>query len=180
MLAIVFIFCRNCFVDLYEHTNYEGNRLRVFGEIYSLKYNGFNDKVSSAKVYGPCQWIFYIHFFYGDPSVLTAGYYRSTFRWGQTNNHLTSLRCMPPDGTRAIVLFDYSNFERQLRVLYGSENDFGNIDFHDKPASAIVTGGCWMLYEHPNYQGRSLRVCTGHHINLGSLRDKASSVRFLY
>lgn len=169
----------NCYVDLYQNSNYEGNRLRVFGEVYNLHNNGFNDKASSAKVYGPCQWIFYVHEFHGDPSVLTAGNYESTFRWGQYSDQLTSLRCMPPAGTRAIVFFEHIYFEGQSRVLYGSENHFGDIDFHDRASSAIVTGGCWMLYEHSNYQGHSRRVCTGHEISLHSLSDKVSSVQLL-
>ncbi len=166
---------------MYEHYNFGGQKLTVYGQIGDLNYNAFNDKVSSAKVYGSCQWIFYADPNYqGDPSVLSAGSYSSTLAWGKNNDVLSSLRAVPPQGTTSIALFEHSEFSGKMLVLYGSASTLGDYNYHDIASSAIVTGGTWELYEHSAYTGTLLYTLSqGHYPSFVGKHDKVSSVKLV-
>ncbi len=163
---------------MYEHNNFAGQKLTVYGQIGDLNNNAFNDMVSSAKVYGSCQWIFYADPNYqGDPSVLSAGSYPSTLAWGQNNDALSSLRAVPPQGTTSIALFEHPKFSGKILVLYGSASNLPDYNFNDIVSSAIVTGGTWELYEHSDYTGSHITLSQGHHFF--GVHDIASSVKLV-
>ena len=123
----------------------------------NLVDNGWNDRASSARVSGGCQWILYEHSNYdGTSAVISPGTY--TFSSSSSsvfsNNILTAVYCLPTEGTPAIVLFEHDNYRGQMRVLTSSNPNLGS--FNDKVSSFIVTGGRWQLYTHENYQGSNV------------------------
>ena len=182
LVCIYFPPCR-CSVILYEHLNFGGRSLTVYGQISHLGYHVFDDIASSAEVIGPCDWIFYVdEYYHGDPCILAPGNYPSSYSWGTHDNDLTSLRALPPNGTIAIALFEH-NFEGPVLVLYESHNNLQLIGFDDQVSSAVVTGGSWCLYEHADFTGSdSTFPGPGHYtgfqtISLGD--DRLSSVKLL-
>ena len=120
----------------------------------TLVDNGWNDRVSSARVSGGCQWILYEDINYdGTSAVISPGSYNfpSVF----PDNILTAVYCLPAEGTPAIVLFEYDNYLGPTQVVLTSSNpNLGS--FNDEVSSFIVTGGKWQLYTHENYQGSNV------------------------
>ena len=167
---------------LYENPNFGGNIRTRYGDTKHLGHLGFNNVASSAKVFGPCDWIFYAEPNYlGDPTIVATGDYVSSRRWGHGDNVLSSLRCIAPKGTVAITIFEHHDFAGKSRVLDKSVPDFAidSLDFHDVASSAIVTGGTWILYEHPNYQGENATCSAGDVIGLSIGDDVLSAVKLI-
>ena len=149
----------------------------------NLNFFVFNDLASSAKIIGPCEWIFYTNAnFQGDPCILAPGDYPSPYYWGHRDSRLTSVRALPPKETTAIALFQH-HFEGAMIVLYESHSNIHLKGFYDIASSAVVTGGRWRLYEHINYAGsHSTFPGPGHYFNFRTLavgNDRASSVELL-
>ena len=169
-------------MKLYEHENYGGRLFEVQAQNANLWNDGFNDIASSAKVFGTCCWLFYEHHqFLGSSSIVDPGNYLSTFSWGQSDNQLTSLRALPPSGTRAIALFEYDNYEGRMLLLRESHSNFVDLRFDNIASSAIVLGGNWRIYEH-HYYGRSTTFGPGHYPAFYSYsigHDTASSIQKL-
>ena len=166
-----------CYAELYEHTNFGGRKLTVHGEIGHLEHNSFNNAVSSAKIFGTCDWIFYEHDYHGDPCILHPGEYASTYAWGQADNILTSLIPLPPPGSTALVIFE-EEFAGRVIVLHESTSDFGSYDFDNVASTYVVTGGTWCVYDFSDYEGRNETLYPGQYIAPGG-HDYASSAKLL-
>ena len=131
---------------------------------------------------GSCRWLFYEHTqFAGRTSLIYTHNYQSYIGWGGSGNHISSARALPPAGTEAIVLFQHTNFQGRMLVLYGSHSNLPAIDFNDHLSSFIITGGRWTLYQHTVYHGSSATYGTGDYATLpsGIGNDQLSSVRKL-
>ena len=117
--------------------------------------------------------------FQGDLSFLLAGSYPIWHTWAQANDVLTSVRCLPPDGTTAIVLFGGSDFRGEMHVLFGSRSDLSILNFDDATSSIIITGGTWKLYESANYRGNSKIRAKGYLDSYLQQYKHTSSVKLL-
>ena len=168
---------------LYDHDNYGGRSLLLKQQNANFNNDYFSDRSESAKVYGNCKWLLYEHHDFnpqsvGQTRILSPGNYPSSLSWGGNGNRISSARVLPPQGTDAIVLFQHSNFQGRMLVLYGSSNHLTSLDFNDAVSSFIITGGHWTLYEHDNYQGRHATYRPGHYSTSPSVgNDQITSVR---
>ena len=148
----------------------------------NLVDDGWNDRASSAVVSGGCKWILYEHGYYeGNSAVIRPGRY--TFSSSPSSvfpsDTLTSVYCLPSEGTPAIVLFEHDSYRGQRRVFTSSNLDLGN--FNDKASSFIITGGIWQLYTHGWYRGSNVTHGQGLYQTANSLtpvaNDSLSSVK---
>lgn len=176
-----------CTADIYDSGNYGGRVLRISQQNADFTNDFFNDRVESIRLHGNCRWIFYENTNFdlaeggqGSTHLLRAGYYASAPSWGGRGNQISSARALPPDGTKAIALFQHLNFAGRMLVLYSSSNHLQLLDFGDHVSSVIVIGGTWTLYQHDSYQGMSSRLAPGEYPSIHSLgvgADSVSSVR---
>ena len=130
----------------------------------SLADNGWDDRASSAVVSGGCQWILYDMVDFAEnfaspkpvssPIIGPGSYpwnYRTTF--GLPDNVVSSVRCLPAEGTPAIVLFEHHLYIGQMRVINSSNPNLALSGFDNRASSFIITGGVWELYSGANYTG---------------------------
>ena len=143
----------------------------------SLADDGWNNRASSAVVSGGCQWILYDVARFADtwfgssvisPSVISAGLYPysttsftniSTF--GLPDNVLSAVRCLPTEGTPAIVLFSHRLYFGEMKVIYTSNPHLALHGFENRVSSFIITGGTWELYSGANYTGSNVTYGQG-------------------
>ena len=130
-----------------------------------LTDDGWNDRASSVGVSGACQWILYEHGSYdGNSAVIGPGgrYTPSTCpSFLLSNNILSSVYCLPAEGTPAIVLFEHGCYRGPIQVHMSSSRYLGN--FNDIVTSFIITGGTWQLYTDADYHGSSAERGPGHY-----------------
>ena len=122
----------------------------------SLADIGWNNRASSAVVTGRCQWILYgASGFSGSSSVIGPGSYPfiNIPTFGLPNNELSAVRCLPAEGTPAIVLFDRHFYLGEMHVINSSNPNLELTNFNNKASSFIITGGVWELYSEANFTG---------------------------
>ena len=171
---------------MYDHANFGGRSLLILQQSADFANDWFNNRVESAIISGSCSWILYngVNFnrdtyATGRSYILQPGRYNTPISWGGPGNHISSARALPPDGTRAIALFQHADFEGRMTVLYRSANHFPSLEFDDEVGSAIITGGTWRLYEHSNYRGGYTQLGAGHYLFLRTLNNILSSVKLV-
>ena len=174
---------------MYDDTNFGGRSLLILQQNARFTNNWFDDRVESAVITGSCSWILYHDKNFnrrspvtGRSYILQPGRYNTPISWGGLRNHISSARALPLNGTTAIALFQHTDFEGRMTVLYESVNRFRALDFNDAVGSVIVSGGTWKLYEHSNYRGEYTLLSAGHYPNLHTFRvgnDELSSIRLV-
>ena len=97
-----------------------------------------------------CCW-----FYSGYTSVIGPGNYPqfSTSTFGIPENSLPAVRCLPEEGTQALVLFEDGHYVGQMQVIYSSNPNFAFTNFDNAVSSFIITGGTWEFYSGANYTG---------------------------
>ena len=145
----------------------------------SLTDFSWNDRVSSIRVNGGCQWVLYDNSFNNDEDGSTAvigpgpeTYLNATF--GIPDNSLTSVRRLPASGTVAILLFEYHKYYGSVLQLSSSTPRLSAKQFDDLTSSFIITGGTWQLYSDNDYQGERTTVAEGIY-NKTYLEDSISN-----
>ena len=115
-----------------------------------LAENGWDNRASSAVVSGGCQWILYgAAGFSGYTYVIGPGSYPqfSTSTFGIPENSLSAVRCLPEEGTQALVLFEDGHYVGQMQVIYSSNPNFAFTNFDNAVSSFIITvcigGSLW-------------------------------------
>ena len=142
----------------------------------NLVDNSWNDRASSARVSGGCQWILYEHSNYdGASAVISPGTY--TFSSSSSsvfsNNILTAVYRLPAEGPPAIVLFEHNDYRGPTQVVLTSSNpNLGS--FNDRTSSFVITGGTWQLYMHQNYRDPSVTHGQGLYPTPNSLTPVAN------
>jgi len=130
----------------------------------SLTDVGWNNRASSAVVSGGCQWILYgFAGFSGRTSVIGPGSYPFTNlpTFGLPNNVLSAVRCLPAEGTQAIVLFERRLYIGEMQVINSSNPNLALTNFDDTASSFVITGGVWELYSGVNYTGSMVTLGEG-------------------
>ena len=158
----------------------------------NLANNGiWNDEASSIRVTGPCQWILYVVADYSDSgqsSVVGPGTTDYEFGYGINgfrlpNDAVSSVRCLPANGTRNMVLFQHDRYRGRMIVLSSSNPDLGGVSFDNDVTSLVITGGTWQLHSSSNYQGFDVTLGRGNYPTATSLgpigNDDLTSVRLL-
>ena len=155
----------------------------------SLVNDDWDDRASSAVVSGGCQWILYDTDFEensGISSVVGAGSYPFNFSSNETtfglpDNTLSAVRCLPPEGTPAIVLFEHHWYFGQMQVINSSNPNLALINFDNTVSSLVITGGVWELYSEANYTGSNVTRGQGLYPDVDNLtpieNDDLTSVR---
>ena len=140
----------------------------------------------SVRAYGMCQWLLYEHInFEGLSYIMSQDSYSTPSNWNGTLNRISSARVLPPQGTKAIVMFEHINYRGRMVVLYKSNSDLSALDFNDQLSSFIITGGEWTIYEHINFQGESATsgpvkyryTSTGGALGKAGVNDFISSIK---
>ena len=138
------------------------SQLQLTTDDSSLADNGWNNKASSAVVSGGCQWILYDGANYAEntsspvsPSVIGPGSYPWNYwtTFGLPDNVLSSVRCLPAEGTPAIALFLHHHYFGEMQVFNSSNSHLALTNFDNTVSSFIITGGVWELYSGANYTG---------------------------
>ena len=187
-----------CFFSLYSTLRlYDGDiGSRLYISLYSrdpfqLATDGWDDRASSAKVSGGCQWILYDTDFQGNStisSVVGPGNYPFNFSSNETtfglpDNALSAVRCLPPEGTPMIALFEHYYYFGVMQVLDSSSPDLALINFDNTVSSLVITGGVWELYSGVNYTGSNVTLRQGLYPNPGDLapieNDDLTSLRLI-
>ena len=171
---------------LYDFGNATGPNLTQTDDS-SLIGGIWEDRVSSARVVGGCQWVLYDR---DDSarstrtSVIGPGprtYLDGNF--GVPDNSITSVRRLPVSGPPAIVLYEHIHYRVNFLVLNSSRANLAMAGFDNEVSSAIITGGTWQLYHDVNYQGQSAVLGVGNYVDfrnpLGVSNDAVSSVRLV-
>ena len=132
----------------------------------SLADNGWDNRASSAVVSGGCQWILYgAAGFSGFTSVIGPGSYPqfSTSTFGIPENSLSAVRCLPEEGTQALVLFEDGHYVGQMQVIYSSNSNLALMitNLNNRVSSFIITGGVWELFSGANYTGSMVTLGQG-------------------
>ena len=158
----------------------------------NLANNGiWNDEASSIRVTGPCQWILYSDGNYAEfSSSSIVGPGTTDYEFGNgingfrlPNDDVSSVRCLPANGTRNMVLFQHDRYRGRMIVLSSSNPDLADVSFDDDVTSLVITGGTWQLYSRFNYQGFNVTLGRGNYPTATSLgpigNDGLTSVRLL-
>ena len=155
----------------------------------SLVNDDWNDRASSAVVSGSCQWILYDTDFEENStisSVVGPGNYPFNFSSNETtfglpDNVLSAVRCLPPEGMPAIVLFEHDQYFGQMQVINSSNSNLARINFDNMVSSLVITGGVWELYSEANYTGSNVTRGQGLYPDVDNLtpieNDDLTSVR---
>ena len=158
----------------------------------SLADNGWDNIATTAIVSGGCQWILYDTADFEEnvssiirPSVISPGSYpfSSIPTFGLPNDVLSAVRCLPAEGTPAIILFSDHFYFDQMQVIYSSNPNLALTNFDNMVSSFIITGGTWELYSEANYYGSRVTLGQGHYPTAYFLRpianDNLTSIRLI-
>ena len=158
----------------------------------SLADNGWDNIATTAIVSGGCQWILYDTADFEEnvssiirPPVISPGSYpfSSIPTFGLPNDVLSAVRCLPAEGTPAIVLFSDHFYFDQMQVIYSSNPNLALTNFDNMVSSFIITGGTWELYSEANYYGSRVTLGQGHYPTAYFLRpianDDLTSIRLI-
>ena len=115
----------------------------------------FNDQASSVRVHEGT-WEIYRHVSYEAPKAkIGPGDYDVDFISKTVgNNAISSAKIL--DG---LTLYTKGNWSGKSLTLSESRANLG--DFDDVTTSLIIHNGTWMLYELPDYKGKSYKVTPG-------------------
>ena len=188
--ALLYFVCST--LTLYDEDIGSSPSLELTTSVSSLADNGWDNRTSSAVVTGGCQWILYDIAGFEDrssspsaisPSVIGPGSYpfSNIPTFGLPNNALSAVRCLPAEGTPAIVLFARRLYFGEMQVINSSNPNLALTNFNNRASSFIITGGVWELYSGVNYTGFTVTLGQGHYPTPFFLRpianDDLTSVR---
>nr|BAA21833.1 ep37-A2 [Cynops pyrrhogaster] len=144
-------------ITVYEHPNFQGLSRTFTTDVPRLSEHSFEDCISSAKVVGQ-PWLMYEHPNYqGWCTPLEEGEHSQT----QMNDMGSSLILITEDlSNPMITVYEHPDYSGKAMVLTQEANlTLG--DMNDKISSHKVQSGAWLLYEHPNRGGWSIRARAG-------------------
>ena len=156
--------CLYSTLTLYDEDIGSSPSLELTTSASSLDDNGWNNRASSAVVSGGCQWILYgAAGFSGSTSVIGPGSYPefSTSTFGIPENSLSAVRCLPVEGTQALVLFEDGHYVGQMQVISSSRPNLALTNFDNIVSSFIITGGTWEFFTEANYTGSMVTLGQG-------------------
>ncbi len=168
------------FAKVYQHVNYGGQYRWIRGDVRNFVSElGFNDKVSSIKIYRGNHYEtgntmrFYQHTYFGGGYLdLGPGYYPNIhaqpYSFGDKISSIDVYTPPPPTpglGVRLMVrIYQHVNYGGQYRDLLFSENNLKDVGFNDTVSSIRIFAGedyqpGWVcdFFQHANYSGGKLQ-----------------------
>ena len=178
VICLLFIcFCLYSTLTLYDGDIGSSPSLELTTTDSSFVNDDWDDRASSAVVSGGCQWVLYDTDFEENStisSVVGPGNYPFNFSSNETtfglpDNVLSAVRCLPPEGTPAIVLFEHHRYFGRMQVINSSNPNLALINFDNLVSSLVITGGVWELYSEVNYTGSNVTLGQGLYPNADNL-----------
>lgn len=177
-------------VVLYEHQNFEGQRMTLRSDMPNLDRTEFNDRAESILVRDGTWEVCTDASFRGKCTRLEPGEYRNLSR--EFTRSISSLRevrggppsrpqPVPPSGRPHAQLYEDRNFGgRELLIEDQVVNNFEDLGFNDRAASLRIVGGYWRFCTEANFQGTCRTFGPGEYPRLpGDLANRISSGRRL-
>ena len=152
-------------IILFDGPNFNGQQVRVTGDVRNLDSRGFNDRTSSFRVVRG-QWELCQHDDYRGTCITYSADGRNL---GRMDNQITSLRPIQPGGHRpgggsrprgeAITLYSGPNYTGRSVTLSVSSPDLRQYNFNDQARSIQHSGRrAWRVCQHPNFGGACMQV----------------------
>ncbi|MFC1508825.1 hypothetical protein ACFL60_03945 [Candidatus Omnitrophota bacterium] len=169
------------FAKVYQHVNYGGQYRWIRSDVINFVSElGFNDKVSSIRVYAGNNYQvgdmmrFYQHVNYsGGYLDLSPGYYSNIhiqpYSFGDKISSVDIRPYIPPPtpglGVRLMVrIYQHVNYGGEYRDMLFSENKLSDVGFNDTVSSIRISAGedytpgfVCDFYQHANYAGGMLQ-----------------------
>jgi len=178
---------------LFEHQNFEGQRLVVRDAMPNLDRTDFNDRTESILIrYGVWEVCTDANY-RGHCERLGPGKYRNLS--GELTRRISSLREIgggpapvpppmgarppPPTGRPHAELFEDPNFGgRQMLIEDQVVSNFEDLGFNDRAASMRIVGGFFQFCTDANFQGTCRTFGPGNYPSLpGDITNRISSGR---
>ena len=172
---------------LFEHQNFEGQRLAVHDVMPNLDRTTFNDRTESILIRDGVWEVCTDAYYRGYCARLGPGEYRSLD--GELARRISSLREVrgaPPAGPRAplssrphALLYSEPDFRgRELLIEDPVVADFEYLGFNDRAASLKIVGGAWLFCSDADFRGRCRTLGPGDYARLpGDIANRISSAR---
>jgi uncharacterized protein YcfJ len=177
-------------ITFYENEAFEGRSFGTEQAISNFKRSGFNDRASSAVVFGNRWEVCENVDFGGRCVILRPGRYESFAAMG-LNDRISSVRNVPrglrtddnrhapgaPDAQ--ITFYELEGFGGRTLIARQDIGDFRRESFNDRASSVVVAGGHWEVCEAAGFKGRCVLLRPGQYASLAAmgLNDRVSSVR---
>lgn len=170
---------------LFEHQNFEGQRLAVRDAIPNLDRTSFNDRTESIVIRDGLWEVCTDAYYRGHCERLGPGQYSSLSR--DLTRRISSLRevrgappAPPPpplSGRHYALLYEDPNFGgRELLIEDQVVSNFEDLGFNDRAASMKIAGGYWLLCTDANFQGTCRTFGPGEYPRLpGDIANRISS-----
>ncbi|HZI84248.1 MAG TPA: beta/gamma crystallin-related protein [Casimicrobiaceae bacterium] len=148
---------------LFEHQNFEGQRMTVRNAMRNLDRTEFNDRAESILIQQGTWEVCTDAYYRGRCERLGPGEYRSLS--GELTRSISSLhevrgapppapRPVPPSGRPIALLYDEQNFGgRQFIIEDQVIANFEGNDFNDRAASLRIEGGYWLFCTDAYFHG---------------------------
>jgi len=176
-------------VILFEHQNFEGQRLTLHNDMPNLDRSDFNDRTESILVRDGTWEVCTDAHFRGHCMRLEPGEYRNLS--GELTRSISSLREVRggpasrpqpvPSGPRAI-LYQQPNFGGGQFVMEDQViANFEGTGFNDRAASLLVEGGFWLFCTDAYFEGTCRTFGPGQYPQLPlEVNNKISSGRRIH
>ena len=192
VICLLFIcFCLYSTLTLYDGDIGSSPSLELTTTDSSFVNDDWDDRASSAVVSGGCQWVLYDTDFEENSTISSVvgpgncpfNFSSNETTFGLPDNALSAVRCLPPEGTPAIVLFEHHRYFGQMQVINSSNPNLALTNFDDTVSSLVITGGVWDLYSEVNYTGSNVTLGQGLYPDVDNLapieNDDLTSVRLI-
>ena len=172
---------------LFEHQNFEGQRLAVRDAMPNLDRTRFNDRAESMLIREGLWEVCTDAYYRGYCARLGPGEYRNL--GGELTRRISSLREVrgaPPAGQRPALsgrphalLYSDPDFEgRELLIEDSVVTNLEDWGFNDRAASLKIVGGSWLLCTDADFRGRCRTFGPGDYPRLpGDTANRISSAR---
>ena len=151
-------------IILFDGPNFNGQQVRVTGDVRNLASMGFNDRTSSFRVVRG-QWELCQHDDYRGTCITYSSDGRNL---GRMNDEITSLRPVQSGGSRpggnrpggeAITLYSGPNYTGRSVTLSVSSPDLRQYNFNDQARSIQHSGRrAWRVCQHADFGGACMQV----------------------
>lgn len=175
-------------ITFYEHEGFAGRSFGTQQEIGNFKSSGFNDRASSAVVFGRRWEVCENAGFNGRCVVLPPGRYASLAAMG-LNDRVSSVRDLRGDRriddepsaapVAQITFYEREGFAGQIFSTQQEVSDLRREGVNDRASSVVVVSGHWQVCDAVGFTGRCVVLPPGHYSSLADmgLNDSVSSVR---
>lgn len=182
-------------ITLFQYENFGGASYSATNSISNLGDTGFNDRAVSARIRGGSWQLCSDAYYRGQCVTLQPGNYGNLRALGLANA-VSSLREIGWSGGGggggggiagggggagmgggAIILYDAPGFGGRSVSLSGPVNNFDDIRFNDRAASAVVTRGLWQLCADADFNSTCEAFPPGRYELLGAVTGQVSSAR---